>query len=97
MDFLVITGLALLFLLISWAYGRVLSAGKPLNTVKKQILVWAFIFVLGLGYIMVAVADLDLRHDLLFELIGIWIVTVGLVGWWRFRYRPQKIRIPKSD
>jgi len=90
MDFLVITGLALIFLLLSWPYGRVLSAGRPLNVFKKRVLAYGFLFVLGMGYVMALVADMHWPKELLFPLIGFWGVAVGLVAWWR--YRREKAR-----
>ncbi len=85
MDFLVITGLALIFLLLSWFYGRVVSAGRPLNRFKRRALGHGFAFVLGMGYLMVLVADLHWPKELLFPMIGIWGVVVGFVAWYRYR------------
>jgi hypothetical protein len=82
-DFSVYTGLALLFLLLSWSYGRALSGGRPLNTVKRRILLYAFVFVLGTMYIMLLVSDLRWSNDLLFPLTGVWGGIVGLMAWWR--------------
>jgi hypothetical protein len=79
MDFLVITGLALIFLLLSWLYGRLVSGGQPLNTFKRGILAYGFVFVLGMGYIMLLVADLHWAKELLLPLIGIWGAG-GLIG-----------------
>jgi hypothetical protein len=87
-DFLVATGLALTFLVLAWLWGRTTSAGKPLNTFKKRSLVYGFTFVLGMGYIMVLVADLKWSGTLLFPVIGCWGVVLGFVAW--LRYRRQK-------
>ena len=92
MDFLVITGLALVFLLLSWVYGRVIGGGHPLSNFKRRVLGYGFIFVLGLGYLMVLVADLHWPKDLLFPLIAIWVAVVGFVLWWR--YRREKRNVP---
>ena len=91
MDFLVITGLALIFLLLSWLYGRMLSAGGPLNRLKRRVLVYGFAFVLGMGYLMVLVADLHWPKELLFPLISLWGAIVGLVAWWRHRRGKRNI------
>ena len=85
MDFLVITGLALIFLLLSWLYGRLVSGGHPLNAFKRGVLGYGFMFVLGMGYIMLLVADLHWAKELLFPLIGVWGGLVGLLAWWRHR------------
>lgn len=85
MDFLLIAGLALIFLLLSWFYGRVVSAGRPLNAFKRRVLGYGFAFVLGMGSLMVLVADLHWSKELLFPMIGGWGGVVGLVAWWRYR------------
>lgn len=84
-DFSVATGLALLFLLLTWVYGRVLSAGRPLNAFKRRLLLHAFVFALGMMYLMLAVSDLGVSKELLFPLIGVWAGLVGLLAWWRHR------------
>jgi hypothetical protein len=61
-DLSVATGLTLLFLLLSWNYGRVLSGGRSLNTIKRKILLYALMFVLGTQYTMALVADLALAE-----------------------------------
>ena len=85
MNFLVITGFALIFLFISWAYGRVLSLGRPLNRFKKRVLIYVFVFVLGMGYLMALVADLHWPKEWMFPEIGLWAGVVGFVAWWRYR------------
>jgi hypothetical protein len=85
MDFVVISGFALIFLLLSWGYGRALSVGRPLNRFKKSLLGYAFVFVLGMGYIMVLVADPNLAKKWLLPAIGVWSGLVGFVAWWRYR------------
>jgi hypothetical protein len=84
-DFLVATGLALIFLALSWVYGRVLSGGRRLNSFKRKLLLFGFVFVLGEAYIMMFASNLPLVTNLLFPLIGIWGLVVGLLAWWRLR------------
>lgn len=93
-DFVVVTGLALLFLLVSWVYGRVLSKGGPLNAIKRGILLYAFVFALGMMYLMLLVSDLHWRMEWLFPLIAFWGVLLGLLAW---RYhRGKHRRSPKT-
>ena len=87
-DVLVATGLALIFLLLAWLWGRATSAGKPLNRFKRSLLLYGFFFVLGMGYIMTFVADLKWPQSLLFPAIACWGVVLGLVAW--VSYRRQK-------
>ena len=86
-DYLVGTGLALIFLLISWAYGRALSAGRPLNAFKRRLLAYGFIFVLGTCYLMALVRELGWPKDLLWPMLVAWGALVALVAWWRYRRR----------
>lgn len=93
-DFSVATGLALLFLLLSWVYGRVLSGGGRLNVFKRRLLTYGFVFALGMMYLMLAVSDLRLPRDLLFPLIASWGALVGVLAWWRLRHgRPRKAQL----
>jgi hypothetical protein len=90
MDFLVGTGLVLIFVLLSWAYGRVLSGGRPLNPFKRRIFIYASLFVAGMIFLMMLVSDLHWPKELIFSLMGLWAVTVGLVGW--LHYRRERAR-----
>ena len=85
MDFLVATGLILIFVSLSWAYGRVLSGGRALNPFKRRLLIYASVFAAGMIYLMLAVSDLHWPKELIFPLIGLWAVAVGLVAWFRYR------------
>jgi hypothetical protein len=91
-DFLVVTGLIAVFVLLSWAYGRVLSGGRPLNRFKRRLLIYATLFIAGMSYLMLIVSDLDWSKELVFPLIGLWAVIVGLVAWWRYRRGGGRIR-----
>lgn len=84
-DFLVVTMLVLLFILLSWSYGRALSGGRQLNPVKRRILTYASVFALGMMYLMVFVSDLGWPQRLMFPMIAIWGAAVGLVAWRRHR------------
>jgi len=85
MDFLVITAFALIFLFLSWLYGCMVSAGRPLNTFKRRVLTYGFAFVLGMGYLMALVANLQWPKDLLLPMISVWGALVGLLAWWGYR------------
>jgi hypothetical protein len=85
MDFLVVTGLVAIFILLSWTYGRVLSGGGRLNPFKRRLLIYATIFAAGMSYLMLAVSDMHWPREVIFPLIGLWAVGVGLVGWFRYR------------
>ena len=82
-DFFVATGLALIFLLLSWSWGRATSAGKQLNPFKKTLLVYSFLFALEMGYIMALFANVKWPRALLFPSIACWGGLLGLVAWSR--------------
>jgi DMSO/TMAO reductase YedYZ heme-binding membrane subunit len=85
MDFFVATALILIFVLLSWVYGRGLSGGRTLNPFKRRLLIYASIFAAGMIYLMLVVSDLHWRKELVFPLIGLWAIVVGLVAWFRYR------------
>lgn len=84
-DFLVGTGLALIFLFLSWLWGRATGAGKPLNLFKRRLLFYGFFFALGIVYIMVLVADLRWPRTLLFPAIACWGAILGFLAWFNYR------------
>ena len=84
-DFVVTTGLVAIFVLLSWAYGRVLSGGRGLNLFKRRLLAYGTAFVAGMSYLMLIVSDLHWPQHLLFPLIGVWGVAVALLALWRHR------------
>src|SRR2546421_289883 len=89
-DFLVATGLALIFLALSWAFGRAVSGGRQLNAFKRKLLFYSFIFVLGEAYTMMFASNLHWPKELILPLVGLWAVAVG--GVWWFLYRREKAR-----
>lgn len=84
-DFGVMTGLALIFLVLSWSYMRSLNLGRPLRPIQKKMLFYSFIFALGMCYLMLLAGDMHWPKSLLFPVIGIWGGVVGFVAWWRYR------------
>ncbi|HVZ59961.1 MAG TPA: hypothetical protein VG892_04160 [Terriglobales bacterium] len=79
------TGLALIFLALSWSYMRSLNSGGALRPSQKKILLYSFIFALGMCYLMLLVGDMHWPKSLSFPMIGIWGVVVGFLAWWRYR------------
>jgi hypothetical protein len=86
-DLVVATGLALLFLVLSWVYGRALSSGGALNNVKRRILAYGFVFVLGGVCMLMLLPDLKWPSELIFTTVGAWGALVGFIAWWRRRLR----------
>jgi hypothetical protein len=97
MDFIVITGLALIFLALSWLYGRILSGGRPLNSFNRRMLGYSFAFALGMGYVMLFVADFHLSKELLAPMIAGWAGVIAFVGWARHRRKKRSSPSEASD
>jgi hypothetical protein len=85
-ELIVVTGLGLIFLFLSWLWNRRTSGGS----LKKRLLVTGVLFVIGEVYLMVLIADLKWPRAVLFLAIASWGVLLGSAPWYR---RPQ----PKSD
>ena len=73
-DFLIATALALIFLALSWSWGRATSGGKPLDQFKKGCSRSGFVFVLGMSYLMsylmTLISDLNWNRLLVFPTSG---------------------------
>jgi len=82
-DFLIPLGVALLFWGMIRLYALAIRQGRPLTRFMKGTLLYAPIFVLGLGYLMLFAGNLHWSTPLLFSLIAAWGGLVGLVAWWR--------------
>ncbi len=77
--------LGLIFLLLGWAYARLVSAGRPLNPVQRKMLFYGFFFVLGMGYSMALVASLHRHGKWALALTAGWGALLGFLAWWRYR------------
>jgi hypothetical protein len=84
-DLGVVVGITLIFLALSWSYMRSINVGRPLRPIQRKMLFYGFIFVLGMGCVMLLVTDLHWPKQLLFPLIGIWGVLVAATAGWRYR------------
>jgi hypothetical protein len=84
-DFLLPTLVALLVAFLGWSQMRVIGNGRPLTLRMKRILLYAFLFVLGMGYVMFAGSVLSWPRAVWFSLIAAWALTLALGGWWRHR------------
>jgi hypothetical protein len=71
------------WLLISWLYARAVSLGRPLSAVQKGMIIYGFIFVLGMGYLIMMGGALHWQKTAIFPCIGIWAGAVGLLAWSR--------------
>jgi drug/metabolite transporter (DMT)-like permease len=90
MDLLVPIGVAFAFFCLCWLYALAIRRARPLTPFMRRTLVYAPLFILGLGYLMMFAGNLHWPPVLLFPLIAVWGAVVLLVAWWR--YRREKTR-----
>jgi hypothetical protein len=86
-DFLVATGIALVFIVLGWAEVRGIFLGRTLPSHIRKTIAYGFLFVLGMGYIMMTVSWLDWSPRWIFVLVPCWGVLLASVAWWRYRLR----------
>jgi hypothetical protein len=84
-DLGVSTGVSLIFLAISWSFTRAVNSGRPFSPLQKRMLLYSFVFVLGMSYLMLLVSDMRWPTNLIFPMIGAWGGLVALAAWWRYR------------
>lgn len=78
---------ALIALGIVWANQRVLREGKPLTRGLKLINVFAFSFIMGMGYIILFLIRSNASLDWLYLLLPLWGGLIGCLIWIRFKKR----------
>ena len=76
---------AVAWLFLSWLYARAVSLGRPLNRVQKGMIVYGFLFVLGMGYLLMFGGALHWQKVALFLSVALWGGLVAAVAWWRYR------------
>ena len=96
MDFLVATGLLLIFVLLSWSYALVLSGVRPLSVFKRRLLTLTTLFAAGMVYSMLIISDLNWPKALIFPVIGLWAAAVVFIAWWRYRKRNEPARVEQE-
>lgn len=72
---------ALLFLAMTWAYGRALRGSSPLTPVMKGIMVYGSLFLLGMLYAVSVGTALSLRVIWIVLVSALWAVLLGGVAW----------------
>ena len=84
-DFVVATGVSLVFLLLSWAYARALRAGRPLTSTQRNMILYSFVFVLGGLFLMAFGGNLGWSSGIILSLIALWASLVISIAIWRYR------------
>ena len=73
------------FLLLSYPYLKAIRRDKPLTPFMRGLLLYGFFFILGLGYLMLAIGDFDLPPSVLWVGGPLWGGVIIFVVWWRHR------------
>lgn len=72
---------------LSWGWARAVRGGRPLTPLMRGMLLYALLFALGMGYVMMFGSWFGWPQALWFALIGVWGVVLALISWWRHRRR----------
>jgi formate/nitrite transporter FocA (FNT family) len=91
-DFVIPLGVALVFLGIGRLWLLAVRRGQPLTPFMKGALLYGFVFVLGLGYLLMLGGNLNWPQTFLFSIVGLWGGIVVLLAWWRHHRRQRSLR-----
>ena len=80
-NLIVVTGFALIFLLLYWLRGRTTSDALSIQSFKVRLPLYGLAFVLGEAYLMVLFADLKWPRIWLFLAIASWGVLLSPGPW----------------
>jgi hypothetical protein len=80
----------LIWLFLSWGWCRTVRGGGPLTTVQKRIMLFGFLFVVGMVYLMAWNDQLSAGAGLPGRLVWIpssiaWGVILGVIAWEKYR------------
>lgn len=85
-DILLPPVLALIFLALGWTSLRTTAGGRPLSPQMKKGLLYAFLFVLGMGYSMAFVAMFSWPRPLWIVFTVAWALLLTLIAWWKYHF-----------
>lgn len=77
--------LGLVFLLLGWPFARLMRGGRALNGVQRKMLLYGFLFVLGMGYSMALGALLHWQGSSSIALTLAWVMILAFAAWTRSR------------
>jgi F0F1-type ATP synthase assembly protein I len=95
-DFVIMTGTAMVFFVLSWSSARAIQAGKPLPPHIRRMLVYSFLFVLGTAYIMMVVSWLHWPPRAIVGPIIAWGSLLGYIAWQRHQRTKVASMIPRK-
>lgn len=82
-DLIFANGGALVYLLLVWGWSRSVNAGRPLTPWQKKLLLYSFVFILGMVYLMMFGSWFHLPTAIWFIAIGFWGAFLVLILWRR--------------
>ena len=91
-DIIIPLCVALAFLGLGRLWLLVVRRGQPLTPFMKGALLYGFLFVLGVGYLMMFGGNLHWPQPLLFSMVGLWGAMVALFAWWHHQKRNRNPR-----
>jgi hypothetical protein len=83
-DLLMATVFSLVYLVLAWSFSRSVTKGAPLWPLQKKMLLYTFIFALGMSYLMALAGNNYIPKNLMFPAIGTWAVVVAFAAWLRY-------------
>jgi hypothetical protein len=87
-DFLVSFVLSLIFLALSWGWARTVRRGQPMTRVQKLMLLYSYLFALGMSECMAGhkyLANWFHWERAWIAAIIIWAMVIAAVAWLRHR------------
>lgn len=83
-DLIFANGGALGYLLLTWGWLRSANGGQSLRPSQKKMLLYSFVFFLGMAYLMMLGSWFHLPTTIWFVAIGVWGVVLALILWVRY-------------
>jgi hypothetical protein len=84
-DLIIGNGGVLVYLLLGWGWLRSVNGGRSLRPSQKKMLLYSFVFILGMVYLMMFGSWLHLPPVVWFIAIGVWGVVLVLILWRRHK------------
>jgi hypothetical protein len=82
---------------LCWGWGRTVRGGRPLTPPLRGMLLFGFLFALGMGYIMMFGSWFAWPTRIWFVLIAAWGVLLALIVWWRHLRKSEEPHDPSAS
>ncbi len=88
--------LGVAFLFLSWSQMRMTRGRDGLTSYDKKLLTYGFLFVVGLGYLVLLARELHWPDSLMYVAIGAWGVLLAFIAWRRYQRERAASKAPQS-